>query len=816
MKTKILLSLTLCFTVLLNSQNVWTGNVDDSWANENNWSGNVPEVSDDVLIPPGFVVTIDIPANIRSIEVQGDPTVNATILNVSQSLIIAVDSEFEDNVVVNWVSGDLIGPGILLNSGTINLSNPSFDLGGSTVLNNPGVINLINGGNIGINTQSVLNNSGTGIIDFQTTGSSINEVGAAPNTFNNFGTIKTSFPDPMDSGAISGTIINTDGVFQIDSGTLDLNTSAANFMGGQYNVASGAELNWNGPIDAIGILSGSILGTLNWVDDLSITTNVVLQFTGNGVLSNQGGEIVGGGTITNESTIEFLTGTVNIEDGSTLDNNGILNFEGGADLRLDPNSTLNNNASGVIEIFSNSSEISSLGVVDNTRTFNNSGLLRVSLPNPSDTASVGITFNNNNGTIDVTNGNFNLNYFNTVLNNGTYNISSTGSLGWLFPLTAEGTLSGNLDGTIDWRADLLVPTNATFNFTGNGIIDWIAGDLDGGGTFNNENTIVKTAGGSKRIENGTTFNNNGEFRQIVGGTISIGTNSVLNNNSGGIIDLEASSSGFSSFGVAPNVLNNQGTIISDSDTNNTVFSVQVNNTGIIDVVQNIMLFNGLGSLTNNSIGIIKGQGVVNLPSGFINDGIISPGASPGNLTFVNDYNSSNTSVFDIELNGTDQGVNYDLITIDGDADLEGTINVSLGFNPSINDEFVVLETDGAGDTINTCNLPNLVSASFGGFEYDFDVICRNNNELVLAVTNETLSLDDLDTTSFNLYPNPSKNLITVTGKTVTGIKVYDLNGRFVAYSKSNSLSIKNLNNGVYILKISNSRGEPIIRKVIKH
>ena len=186
------------------------------------------------------------------------------------------------------------------------------------------------------------------------------------------------------------------------------------------------------------------------------------------------------------------------------------------------------------------------------------------------------------------------------------------------------------------------------------------------------------------------------------------------------------------------------------------------------------------------------------------------------MTFVNDYNSSNTSVFDIELNGTDQGVNYDLITIDGDVDLEGTINVSLGFNPSINDEFVVLETDGAGDTINTCNLPNLVSASFGGFEYDFDVICRNNNELVLAVTNETLSLDDLDTTSFNLYPNPSKNLITVTGKTVTGIKVYDLNGRFVAYSKSNSLSIKNLNNGVYILKISNSRGEPIIRKVIKH
>ena len=119
-------------------------------------------------------------------------------------------------------------------------------------------------------------------------------------------------------------------------------------------------------------------------------------------------------------------------------------------------------------------------------------------------------------------------------------------------------------------------------------------------------------------------------------------------------------------------------------------------------------------------------------------------------------------------------------------------------------------------TFHSLDLPSSVNASFGGLTYEFEVFCRNNKELVLSVTNETLSLDDLDTTSFNLYPNPSKNLITVTGKTVTGIKVYDLNGRFVAYSKSNSLSIKNLNNGVYILKISNSRGEPIIRKVIKH
>ena len=172
MKTTLFLSLSLCFTLMLNSQNVWTGNVDDSWSDPNNWSGNVPNATEDVLIPPGFVVTIDTPANIRSIEVQGDPTINATILNVSQSLIIAVDSEFEDNVVVNWVSGYLTGPGILQNNGTINLSFTSFNLSGSAVLNNSGEINMV-GGNMNIGNASVLNNSVTGTIDFKEDGGSI-------------------------------------------------------------------------------------------------------------------------------------------------------------------------------------------------------------------------------------------------------------------------------------------------------------------------------------------------------------------------------------------------------------------------------------------------------------------------------------------------------------------------------------------------------------------------------------------------------------------------------------------------------------------
>lgn len=812
MKTKLLFGIVICLSMSLNAQNVWTGTEDDLWSNENNWSGTVPTSSEDVLIPSGFVVTLDTPTNILSIEVQGN-----SVLNVTETLIIQNPSEFEMNVVVNWVSGDLIGPGILLNSGTINLSSPSFDISGSAVLNNPGTINLSSGGSISINTDSVLNNSGTGTIDFQMAGSSINAVGPPPNTFNNFGTIKTSMPDPLDECDIAGTLINTDGIFQIDSGTLELNTTANNFMGGMFNVAAGATLEWNGPIDAIGVFTGNVFGDLNWDADLSVASTAVFNFSGNGIIKNTGGDLTGGGTLTNQSTISTnLTGFM-LTGGTTLENSGTIQLASTGDITIGANSTINNSASGLIEMLENSGNINSFGIADDTRVLNNSGIIRANLPNTSDDVFIGIKLNNNDGTIEVLNGTLNLNYGGITLSDGIYNINTNGVLNWSFPITISGNLTGVLDGGFNWGADIVVPTSATFNLSGNGIINWVAGDIEGGGVLTNENTIIKSTGGTKRINGGSTLNNNGTFNQIVGGTIGIATNSTLNNNASGVINLDASTSGFSSISSAPNQFNNLGTLNSNvsSGTGSAFISAQLSNSGLINVIQNSLTFNGAGTLTNETNGEIMGVGTLVLPVAFTNNGIFSPGASPGTLTLVNNFTSNGSSIINIELNGNDQGVTYDLLSIDGDADLNGSLDVTLGFSPNVTDEFIVLETQ-VPDTINTCNLPPTVMASFGGFDYEFDVVCRNNNELVLTVLSETLSLETTELTDIKVFPNPTKDLITITDESIISIKVYDLNGREVAVSTTNSLSIKNLNDGIYILSASNSRGESIIRKVIKH
>ena len=102
---KLLLVFNLLFCSLsLISQNVWTGGGDDAnWSNADNWSGNVPN-NEDVRIPTGFTVTLDTPASILSIKLEGNST-----LNVTESLEIFNPSEFESNTVVNWSGGDLDG-----------------------------------------------------------------------------------------------------------------------------------------------------------------------------------------------------------------------------------------------------------------------------------------------------------------------------------------------------------------------------------------------------------------------------------------------------------------------------------------------------------------------------------------------------------------------------------------------------------------------------------------------------------------------------------------------------------------------------------
>jgi hypothetical protein len=265
----------------------------------------------------------------------------------------------------------------------------------------------------------------------------------------------------------------------------------------------------------------------------------------------------------------------------------------------------------------------------------------------------------------------------------------------------------------------------------------------------------------------------------------------------------------------PNLLNNSGTINSNAPTGNTSISCQINNSGTINVLQNGINFSGV--LHNQTSGIIKGIGNVFLPTNsnnFTNDGAFAPGASPGTLNIIGDYHSNASSAFDIELDGLIQGTEYDLLAIQGNASFDGNVQVTLGFDADVNDEFIISTVSG---TINTCNLPAMTTADYNGSQYEFSITCRNDEEMVLTVTNETLSINSIEDQQqpIVLFPNPASTTISFSDDRITTIQVFDINGRKVLQNDSHAIVIQSLSKGLYIVRGSTEQGLTVIKQFIK-
>jgi hypothetical protein len=112
-----------------------------------------------------------------------------------------------------------------------------------------------------------------------------------------------------------------------------------------------------------------------------------------------------------------------------------------------------------------------------------------------------------------------------------------------------------------------------------------------------------------------------------------------------------------------------------------------------------------GDMTING-GTLGGVGSI---AGNVNNngGILSVGASPGTLTIAGNFIQGPGGVLNIELGGTTQGVNYDLLQVTGTANLNGTMNVTLfgGFVPAAGNLFDVITYASRTGDFATVNPP---------------------------------------------------------------------------------------------------------------
>ncbi len=654
-------------------------------------------------------------------------------MNWNQNIVVAestqADLNFSENF--NWTAGTISGGGTLTNNGSMTLTgNGSKTISTETTLNNLGSIAITSSGDLFLNGASAtLNNQLSGVIDMQSDSGNITWAGA-PGVINNTGLIKKTVS--TGEAQIIATLNNNDGTIQVEEGTLSFQNSPKNFTDGTYNVFSGATLDWDNAVTISGSLEGTLSGSMNWNQNIVVaeSTQADLNFSEN--LNWTAGTISGGGTLTNNGSMTLTgNGSKTIASETTVNNFGSIAITSSGDFFINGESTiLNNQLSGVIDMQSDSGNITWAGAPG---VINNTGLIKKTVSTGE--AQIIATLNNNDGTIQVEEGTLSFQNSPKNFTDGTYNVFSGATLDWDNAVTISGSLEGTLSGSMNWNQNIVVAesTQADLNFSEN--LNWTTGTISGGGTLTNNGSMTLTGNGSKTIASETTLNNLGNIAIASSGDLLIsGTSTMLNNQVGGIIDLQFDAGNITWAG-ASGILNNFGLIRRSNSSGLVQIFVDLNNSGTIEVASGELEIASSRPFVNETTGIVKGVGIFDLPTtpNYTNNGIFAPGLSPGTLNVQGDYTSTSTSQLEIELNGLVPDTEHDVLAITGNNNVfEGSVNVIMGFEGNIGDEFTIATTSGS---IASENLQTPIeNVDFDGKRYTFEVSYPDNNKVVLTIT----------------------------------------------------------------------------------
>ena len=88
----------------------------------------------------------------------------------------------------------------------------------------------------------------------------------------------------------------------------------------------------------------------------------------------------------------------------------------------------------------------------------------------------------------------------------------------------------------------------------------------------------------------------------------------------------------------------------------------------------------------------------------VNSGSLAPGNSPGTIIVNGNLVLANPATFDVEINGTTAGTEYDQVVVNGTVSLgNAVLNVTEGFDPTEGDEFILIANDGTDAVTGTFN-----------------------------------------------------------------------------------------------------------------
>jgi hypothetical protein len=615
------------------AQTNWDGSEDTDWNNPDNWSAGIPDADDDVLIPA----------------VTQQPIITSGIAGAARSVFVELASSLT-----------IDAGGTLTISGFAGYTAP-FTF--TAALNNLGTIDnsgavivgaMATAGDYGIVNQGLFSNrTGGSVVVDRTENTAIYNAGGI---FTNVAVISLGA-----NAAIGFHGIWNDAIFNNNAGgSISIGNSILRALVNNADESKAIHATFNNAA-AITLGAAAAVGTVGIRNLASFNNNA-----GGDIRIDQATDIGlwnSAGTFRNAATIAI--GGASSTGTHGLTNEGVFENEGTGTVRIDRSTgSALFHASGT---FTNAADIiiGSLAPVGATgiesqATFGNTGRIHID-------RTTEIALNTPNG---------------TFTNERDITIGMAGVIG-VYGIVNRSTFTNSGQGYI--RIENSTDTglyHSSGTFTNSAKILVGAGSLVGVHGIFNEATFNNNAGGDIEIDRASgsglrnfqhTFTNAGLIK--IGsygptGTYGIRNHATFLNNAGGQINVL-----WTQNGIYPNsgVFDNAGTIL----------------TALPDKVPQFVT-GGLGVLNNNTGGVLAGTGTIASAALVHAGGTLSPGYSPGTLTFDASEDFAGSTMA-IEVNGVGTpGIHFDRIVVNGTATLGGTLAATVNYAPAIGDEIIVL------------------------------------------------------------------------------------------------------------------------------
>ena len=322
-----------------------------------------------------------------------------------------------------------------------------------------------------------------------------------------------------------------------------------------------------------------------------LAANAVLTLAGNSQWNS--GIIAGAPGVTNAGTLT-LSGSATKFLGGVLNNSGTVAHKGGA-LQIDAPvgnavfvGTLNN--SGLYDL---QADVNFVRQFADSAAFKNSGVFRKSAGAGTAGVLLGLSFNNNGGTVDIESGTFAIGV--GTHTGGVFTAGPGAMLQFTDTHSFSGTFSGSGQGIVQLAGNTFIvgTGGTTFNFSG-ALLQWKAGRISAGtGTFTNAGTMTLVPGGGNTIFIGA-INNAGTFIQSGVVALDVSGSAAFTNLPGAVFDFQGDGAIFEI--GSPNLFLNRGTLRKSQGTYSAIHASGFNTGGGTIDVQSGML--GIGAGTN--------------------------------------------------------------------------------------------------------------------------------------------------------------------------------------------------------------------------